>query len=239
MKVTFSNELFIVLDDFLSQENFHHVWNFIQDENFRMVHSEKWIKAFRLTDGSPYWGNVYISEKVDYDNESSVFPTTRGIDPLFTQIDKELKQFQPYIGSKDKDWNYYFARPYIYPRDSGLSWHTDGRGDMSGAYVYYCHPEWNANWGSELLIHSTQVNVVKYPEAKMYDGNIKTLGLHLDYQTASDLLMKEGIGHYILPKPNRMIVLKKGIIHRINRVDAAAGDHLRSTITGFFLRKKQ
>lgn len=237
MKVIYSNENFIVIDDFLSKDDFAHMWNFIQEERFRYVHSEKWIKAFRLSDGNPMWGDVYISEKIDYDNESSVFPMKRGIDPLFEQMNDALKTFKPYIGNKGKEWNYYFARPYLYPRDAGLSWHTDGRGDMSGAFVYYCHPEWNALWGSELLIHSSEAGKVKYPQTKMYDGKTKILGLHMDHTAASEHLMKEGMGQYILPKPNRMVVLKPGLIHRINRVDPAAGDHIRASITGFFLRK--
>lgn len=239
MKITFIDANFIVLDDFLSKEDFGHIWNFIQDERFRLIHEEKWIKAFRLSDGLAMWGDVYISETIDYDQESSVYPTSRGIDPLFKKMNEELERFKPYIGKKNSDWDYYFARPYLYPKDTGLSWHTDGRGDMSGAYVYYCHPTWNAQWGSELLIHSSEIDTVKYPEVKMFDGTKKMLGLHMEYEKVSDLLMNEGIGQYILPKPNRMVVLKRGLIHRINRVDPAAGDHIRSTVTGFFLKKRK
>lgn len=237
MKTILSTENFIVIDDFLSKEDFLHMWNFIQEERFRFVHAEKWIKAFRLSDGHPMWGDVYISESVSYDQESSVFPTQRGIDPLFKKMNDCLKELMPYIGEKSKQWDYYFARPYLYPKETGLSWHTDGRGDMSGAFVYYCHQEWNANWGSELLIHASEAGKVKYPVTKMYDGNDKILGLHMNYEATSEYLMKEGIGQYILPKPNRFVVIKPGLIHRINRVDPNAGDRIRASITGFFLKK--
>jgi hypothetical protein len=238
VKLTFSNESFMVLDDFLSKEDFKHVWNFMQEETFQHVHSEKWIKAFQLSDNNPLWGTVYISDPVEYDQESSVYPSSKGIDVLIKTMLDNITKLEPYVGKKYEDWDYVFARPYIYPKNTGLSWHTDGRSDMSGAYVYYTHPIWKAQWGSELLMHNSHIGKVKYPEIAMYNEEKKILGFHMENQKVSDLLMDEGIGYYVLPKPNRMVVLKPGIIHRINRVDENAGENLRSSITGFFLRKR-
>ena len=48
-------------------------------------------------------------------------------------------------------------------------------------------------------------------------------------------LLKCGIGTFIMPKPNRLVLLGGGNYHMISKVDPAAGDHPRFTISGFFL----
>jgi hypothetical protein len=70
----------------------------------------------------------------------------------------------------------------------------------------------------------------------MYDGTKKRLGLHLDDGPVSDAVMNDGCGTYVLPKPNRFVLLRKGVLHRISRVDANAGSRARASVTGFFLK---
>ena len=57
MKLVFSNDVFAVIDDFLPQSDFYKIWNFIQTEKFRFVHSSEWVNAFNLEDGTPT-GNI-------------------------------------------------------------------------------------------------------------------------------------------------------------------------------------
>ena len=40
----------------------------------------------------------------------------------------------------------------------------------------------------------------------------------------------------VLPRPNRLVVIAGGNYHAIKRVDPAAGDHVRCSIAGFFMR---
>jgi Rps23 Pro-64 3,4-dihydroxylase Tpa1-like proline 4-hydroxylase len=40
-----------------------------------------------------------------------------------------------------------------------------------------------------------------------------------------------------MPKPNRLVILKGGVTHRVAPVSQAAGEHVRASIAGFFLRK--
>ena len=42
-------------------------------------------------------------------------------------------------------------------------------------------------------------------------------------------------GRFIEPVPNRMIVIKRGLMHKVQRVSLLAGSHVRASITGFFL----
>jgi len=59
---------------------------------------------------------------------------------------------------------------------------------------------------------------------------------HLDNDDATELLMARGIGSYILPKPNRLVVIKGGTPHAIAKVRASAGRHVRASVGGFFKR---
>jgi hypothetical protein len=238
MQITLQETDFLVLDDFLDEQQFGFMWNFIQEEQFRLVHEGRWIKAFRLSDGQPLWGDVYTSRPAitDVTSLSTPYPSGRGIDTLIYAILQNTELFAKYIGLKDEDWDYFFCRPYLYPVGTGLSWHTDGRGDVCGAYVYYAHLEWNAHWGAELLIDSSGQRDLDYPVSDMYDGSKRKLGLHLDWQLASDAAMRQGMGHYVMPRPNRFVLLRPGLLHRINPVQQSAGDHIRASVTGFFLR---
>lgn len=46
-------------------------------------------------------------------------------------------------------------------------------------------------------------------------------------------------GQYIVPVPNRLIVLNGGVRHCIKKVERAAGDACRQTLTGFFYEKRR
>ena len=50
------------------------------------------------------------------------------------------------------------------------------------------------------------------------------------------MLTASGVGEYIIAKPYRLVITKRGTPHRVARVDAAAGEHVRWSIAGFFLR---
>ncbi|MCB0308927.1 MAG: 2OG-Fe(II) oxygenase [Bdellovibrionales bacterium] len=238
MKVTLNHSNFIVVDEFLPKEDFNHLVNFFLEENFRPVHSDKWIKAFRLSDGTPHWGDVYLSHKVAEDKQSAVYPTGRGIDVFIQKLISAENIYKDLIGENRKKWSHFFCRPYLYSNGKGLSWHTDGRGDVEGAYVYYAHKKWHAQWGAELLIDDSNNFELDYPLVKMYDGTEKKLGLHMDDAIVNEAVMSKGIGYYLEAKPNRLVLLKKGILHKICRVDPNAGDYIRASITGFFLNRE-
>jgi len=61
-------------------------------------------------------------------------------------------------------------------------------------------------------------------------------GSGLDNRAESELLLNCGTGRYIVPKPNRLVVIKAGTPHAINHVHTAVGSNVRCSIAGFFLR---
>jgi len=238
LKITKQTPNYIVFDDFLSPTDFSFVWNYIQSIDFQYVHHEKWIKAFRLEDGQALWADPVLSHQNSIDKNRPTFPTGLGIDAFMAAMIQNLDSFKDYCGRKDADWEYFFCRPYIYPKGAGLNWHSDGRDNISGAFVYYAHPEWRANWGAELLIDESEHKVLSYPKKEMYGGKQGAIGLHIDNDASNAMLMDHGIGSYIVPKPNRLILIKVGALHRITPVHEAAGDRVRASLTGFFINKK-
>ncbi len=134
MKLVFNNDVLAVIDDFLEQPSFEKIWNFIQTEKFKFVHSSKWVNAFSLEDGSPLWGSVTISHpRPEACTTEQVYPTNKTIDLFINELIASSADYSHLIGFKDRDWDFFYARPYLYPRGSGLSWHTDGKYKISGA----------------------------------------------------------------------------------------------------------
>jgi len=227
-------DTFAIIDDFLSAEEAVYVWNYIQDEHFEMVHQKKWVKAFRLSDGSPMWGPPYLSDNYDANTKFPAFPTGRAVDLVISKLKETIGSYEHLIGKFGQDWAYFFARAYIYSANQGLSWHKDNENHATGAYVYYAHPEWDPQWGGEFLVAPASSKNKAIPKSKLYEGNEKFLGSHLDNKFEKDVLLETGHGQYIMPKPNRMVLLTAGVIHCIKKVDPAAGNKVRATIQGFF-----
>ncbi|STX50144.1 proline hydroxylase [Legionella busanensis] len=235
MNLVLNNEVFAVIDDFLAPPDFEKTWNFIQTEKFKFVHSSKWVNAFSLEDGAPLWGNITISHpRPEPCTTEQIYPTNTTIDLFIAELLANSAEFSHLIGVKGSDWDFFYARPYLYPRGAGLSWHTDGKYRISGAYVYYCHPVWDMHWGAELLINPIPQQDFEYPEVTLMDDKKKKVGFHLSSNKLNNYI-GDGIGYYIVPKPNRLVIFRNNILHCIKKVENAAGNHVRASVTGFFM----
>ena len=62
----------------------------------------------------------------------------------------------------------------------------------------------------------------------------KKIGYHLNSGELNKYA-DDGIGYYIVRKPNRLVIFKNNILHCIKKVENAAGNHVRASITGFFM----
>jgi hypothetical protein len=236
MKKVFENNFCIVFDDLLNSQNFEELWNFFQNERFQFIMSDEWIKVNRLTDGNSLYGSARFSKKKDEIPLQFVFPFSDPFDIFFRVIYSLIPKINKVVGKEHSNWKLFTARPYIYPKGAGLSWHNDDCG-YTGAYVYYIHPYWNSQWGGELLIGDRTAFNIKYgKQKKIPNFNESFAGYHLYNTMESEQLFKSGIGTYILPKSNRIVFLKAGIHHMIKKVEDSAGDHARCSIAGFFIK---
>lgn len=237
MVLSFKNDQFAVFDDFLLPQEFMVVWNYFQSVDFEFIQSKKWVKVNRLLDGNPLFGPVLYSERHRSNIHGTVFPSGEGLDIVCSKIQSQAYLFESLIGKKDEDWKYFFARSYLYPAGSGLSWHDD-YGNNMGAYVLYVHPSWNSQWGGELFIADPSTRNMKRTKVPvtLESAETKFVGPYLNNSDESEKLMANGIGHYIQPKPNRLIIISAGVQHMVKKVEISAGDNCRCSIAGFFIK---
>jgi hypothetical protein len=203
-----------VYDDVLPAEDFARVWQYVQGEQYRAMDAAGWSKVWRLTDGSPLGS-------AEFDCRSRPFSTA--LDVAAEAILRLADQHPKLLGGNQGDgWTDLTLRSYLYPRGSRLSWHIDGS-RYAGACVFYTHPVWRPAWGGELLVADVRAD---YPLPR---------GRHLDHAEQDACLMERGLGTFLFPRPNRLVLLRSGAAHGMARVDDDAGDHVRASLTGFFL----
>ncbi len=212
-----------MIDDFLDEEAWTDVWTFFQFAELAPV--TRTLGAWKLDDGLPLGGDEVITPARDaellHDPESpGVYPSGTALDHILTGLLERGDEIAPLVGD---DWAHVTARAYVYPRGSALSWHGDDHALYTGAYIYYAHPRWNAHWGGELLVADTDAT-----------SELPVMGHRFDDEAYSEALLERGIGTFVLPKPNRLVVLG-GAPHAVTPVRDAAGANVRASVSGFFL----
>jgi Rps23 Pro-64 3,4-dihydroxylase Tpa1-like proline 4-hydroxylase len=106
-----------------------------------------------------------------------------------------------------------------------LSWHRDDSELYAGAFIYYAHPHWNAHWGGELLIADVP-------------DDLDIMAYRFENEPYSEQLLEHGAGRFVMPKSNRLVILG-GAPHAVAPVSAAAGQNVRASVSGFFLRESR
>ena len=255
MKETLRSEHFTVYDDVLGDEEFKSVYRWMQLEKYEGVHRKGWRKVFKLHDGEPLTGTTVLADAADDEllgqhfegTPPPSYPTQTGLDRIIEVVRGLLPEVKPLIGTMGADWKTFSARAWLYPANTGLSWHSDGT-SYAGAYVWYGHQEWNCQWGGELMVghestHGRDLSNGHVPIVTTKDGQItgikqEPLGSHIDNRVEDEVLSEVGLGTYIMPKPNRLVVLGGATPHRISPVHPAAGDNIRCSVAGFFLKAR-
>lgn len=202
---------FAVVDDFLDEEAWTALWT---DFQFTELHPvSRSLGAWKLDDGVPLGGDELVTARADT-------PEGHPLAQLVAAVtaDEELLQ-----GVVADDWDRVSVRPYVYPQGTSLSWHVDDHELYAGAFVYYAHPHWNAHWGGELLIAETE------------GDELPVMAYRFETEDYSERLLESGAGRFVMPKPNRLVLLG-GAPHMVSRVSAAAGASVRASVSGFFLR---
>src|ERR1051325_969915 len=207
-----------VFDDFLPEDQFQEIWKFVQAQSYISPQtSGEWLKIWRLSDGHPLIGTLIwcLSQR-----------------PLNNPFDYLLEPVVELAGQNAsiRDWQDVSCRVFLYPRGTKLSWHNDA-GNYAGAFTFYVHPRWGSTWGGELL-------VAEVPPLNQVFSATPTPP-HLNHEWEDDYLSIRGVGQYITPKPNRLVLMAPGVFHGINRVDADAGDNVRCSVQGVFIKESK
>jgi hypothetical protein len=230
-------DYFTIIDGFLTREQCDKLWNYFQIQPFQRVDALNLQGAWSLEDSGVLrgptagWGKPFDSQ----------YPTGTPVDDVIKAVVDSADVFAPTVGKVGADWDVFSAMATIYVAGQGLVWHRDAM-DNAGSWVYYAHGEWNIEWGGELLLaHERDIP----PEYGVYLHRLRPMEgfpdppawkSHLDNRDANELLMARGVGSYVVPKPNRLVVIKGGTPHSIAKVRASAGRHVRASIGGFFKR---
>jgi hypothetical protein len=202
----------------LSPNDFGNLMAFVSKERFFSPHKDCWESVWKSTDGECMRTKGYFSEN---------FPTKTPLDKVYEIMTEVCLMHPELCGLNPRDWNRMTLSSYIYPCGTRLSWHGDG--DVyTGALTYYCHPRWSPHWGGELLVAET-------PRESLIPTLDYDVAPGVDHSRIDAWINAYGLGHMIVPKPNRLVLMKSGTCHMVNRVDSAAGDNLRMSVVGFTL----
>lgn len=216
--MTSSPPRFRILDDFLGEEAWTEVWTHLQFEELHPV--TRTSGAWKLDDGVPFGGREIVTPNPGADSKSTQ-PHSADDAALSGVLEALLAAPQAWRDIVGTGWQTVTARSYVYPRGSALSWHSDDTERFAGAYVYYASPRWNAHWGGELLLADSD------PDEMM--------GYRFETEAYSEQLLERGTGRFVAPKPNRLVVLGS-VPHAVAPVRDAAGDAVRASVSGFFVR---
>ena len=238
MKIAMETKHFLIIDDFLADDEFSELMQFIYREKFKFIQIGHFNKVYRLSDGNPIEGRVVLSKSTISNQIPDVFsyPSSTPIDKLIEKI-SDFNDKKSIVGEEGKDWEYFSAKPIVYPVNSGISWHTDHK-DVTGAYTFYCHPFWDVHWSGEICLSNVHVSVFDKIEKENTGSNVSTYKKSLYDDSAVNYVLQNlgGLGTYVIPRPNRIVFLKAGYFHKVQKVSPEAGDRNRSTITGFFVK---
>lgn len=232
MELTFSTDDFAIFDDFLSEDDLATVWASFAEEPLYPLQMMQWARSFKLTDSFPMTGEPVLSSlpEGEVGEAAFVYPTGRALDRVVETVSAGVGNFARWAGTQETDWAFFSCTPYVYPTGAGLTWHEDST-DRTASFVLYVHPEWKPSWGAELLIAPN--NGVDRGEEDQPD---QVVGHDQGFNDRKRMAMvsEPGFGFYVVPKPNRMVVIGSHVQHTIKKVDLAAGENVRASVTGFF-----
>lgn len=212
MRLTTRGSRFCVIDDFLpldAWEELRHLHELGESEEVPSV-----IDA--SVDGSASRSRGLL---LRYDS-AALSSSDEDIPRGFGHVLKQVAGHEEVFGVAGTDWRMIGASFWTYTVGARLGWHDDAGGGRTGEFVLFLHPTWHVSWGGELLIHDEDTSVVAGAKDR-----VRRLGA---WVSGSDRSLTA-----IVPRPNRLVLVKAGTAHCINRVDQAAGAAERRTFTGF------
>jgi len=212
-------------DEVLSIDEFSSVFDWINAIPYVWKNTTgEWNKVWSINDGE-----VLHSKQIVLDKQFDVANFDPFLMPIMPVVNA-VKSLAVDCGLFDiKDIHSTIITPYVYPPGTSLNWHSDS--DYVGAFTFYCHQSWSANWGGEFLTVEGDEYI---PKDKKQNIKWKVF----DNSALENMIMDKGIGQFIMPKPNRIIFNKSGsngILHKVNKSTNNSAPRL--TLQGFFRRQ--
>ena len=239
MRLAYEDAQCAVFDDVLSETSCRSIWRQVQLAELIPLHVGNPASPWRAGQHAPLrakevflgLGEELRDQRVGPNQRA--FPTQTPADDLLARILESAEQFERWVGPHGPGgWKLFTAAIWAYPLSTTLGWHTDGAdGTYTGAFTYYAHPRWGSDWGGELLVAPPS------PKLDAAIDRVRALGgVRFEPDAWDDVLLDTGVGAFVQPKPNRLVILRGNVLHRVNAVGPAAGGHVRASISGFFVR---
>jgi len=218
---TLKMDTFAVYDNVFPMEKQTEIFDFVNDINMISVLEKDTVEKRFLFTGTPLVSHAFFSKvsavpDAESEDPHRIYPTGDTIDDIFELIIKNQDEFSDIVGVEGTDWERFSASAFAYAQNASATWHRDAE-NYTGAFIYYLTPSWKPQWGGELFIGN--------------NNSVRSNGAIGATDFTSDEI---SIGHFIAPITNRLVVLKRGIPHKISPVTPSAGDAVRYSITGFF-----
>lgn len=214
-----------VYDNILTDEEFASVFNWFNAIPYVWKHTTgEWNKVWSINDGE-----VLHSKQILLDKQFQINNFDPFLLPIMPFVEK-IEHLAVDSGLFDmKEIYSTIVTPYVYPPGTSLNWHSDS--DYVGAFTFYCHKNWSANWGGEFLTVEGDEYI---PQEQKQNIQWKVF----DNSKLEEMIMNKGTGHFIMPKPNRIVFNKSGdngILHKVNKSTINSSERL--TLQGFFRRQ--
>ncbi len=145
MNITFKNSIFSVVDDFLDQDDFNKLCNYVKDIEYKYYEfAEQTISVSTLIVSS-------ISSKTNH----TPFPSNTPFDAVINKVSDNLD----HIITTGFQYKYFFARAMVITAGTHLGWHKDPE---KHGYAFYCHDQWQQEWGGELMMNTGEEHIGQY-----------------------------------------------------------------------------
>lgn len=217
MKEVQRGKRFIVIDDFLSDRDFSAAQNLMERATFTQVDS-----VISPSEDGP----AFRSKGVRFGEELGSTEVV-GRPKLYEEVARTVHLERDFFGEAGLAWDRIAFAFWKYPTGSRLGWHNDGGSGRRGEFILFLHHMWRPSWGGELMLVDEDSERLGAGDVRS-DDPVAWMETLLGRCTTSPVA--------ILPKRNRLVLVKTETIHTIRRVDPTAGAFLRCTLTGFVWR---
>jgi hypothetical protein len=205
---------YAVIDNFLSKHEHLALWDAFQQTALSPNRAGEWNRVYQLMNGEDLVSSQFQQRQPELrDGTGDNSPASSSSRLLGETLLTVMRRAPPPIAIDP--WTCFSQSAWTYRAGAGLEWHSD-KGWLAG-YIYYAHPVWRSSWGGELLIGTGDAQPP--PSA--------------DARSAVETVCETG-GVFVYPRPNRLVLLSGGTMHCIKKVESAAGDAFRASVSGFF-----
>ncbi len=209
-----------VYDDVIPAALFARLQRMMNDVPYVRTDAQQWLKVWTMADGAIYRSNQWLASgpswsiRENHGNPQQPADVPDGLSEFLACLMGVLSAHPQLPPLK-----HILMIPYAWPPKSSISWHQDGTSTDSsrvGAFTFYVHQTWNAEWGGEFLMTELDVAHEQLP---------------FDNSAISDSIQGKGFGTWVTPKPNRLIINPSDMYHKVAKTTEAAAPRL--TIQGF------